>query len=124
MALSPPENKMEKAALPLDRAMRCPKTMRFCEFYFVSRSDKPADTYHDGMRFGATMDGIFDFFSSPYACMMPSAIQADYDDELVEKYIELFATENLGRRVGPRLSRFPSAHLPVYAGMREGGCAV
>lgn len=32
---NPPENEMEKAALVLDRAMRCPKTLRFREFYNV-----------------------------------------------------------------------------------------
>ena len=33
---NPPEDKMEKAAFVLDRAMRCPKTLRFRSFYSVS----------------------------------------------------------------------------------------
>lgn len=32
---NPPEDKMEKAAMVLDRAMQCPKTVRFRSFYNV-----------------------------------------------------------------------------------------
>ena len=40
VVMNQPENKMEKAALVLDRAMRYPKTIRFREFYNVnSRSE-------------------------------------------------------------------------------------
>jgi len=38
--LNPPKDKMEKAAFVLDRAMRCPKTLRFRSFYNV----KPRST--------------------------------------------------------------------------------
>lgn len=63
--------------------------------YFLSRSDNPADTYHLEMRFGADLNDLFDFFSGAYAYTMPAAIPADYTDELAEKCIELFVTENL-----------------------------
>jgi hypothetical protein len=33
VAMNPPEDKLEKVANVLDRAMRCPKTIRFREFY-------------------------------------------------------------------------------------------
>ena len=33
--VNPPRNRLEKAAMVLDRAMRCPKTVRFREFYNV-----------------------------------------------------------------------------------------
>ncbi len=36
VALNPPADRLEKVALVLDRAMRCPKTLRFREFYNVS----------------------------------------------------------------------------------------
>lgn len=40
VAMNPPEDKLEKVAMVLDRAMRCPNTIRFREFYNVrSRSD-------------------------------------------------------------------------------------
>lgn len=40
VAMNPPKDKLEKVAMVLDRAMRCPKTLRFREFYNVhSRSD-------------------------------------------------------------------------------------
>lgn len=38
-----PATKMEKAALVLDRAMRCPKTLTFREFYKVSSRSNGAD---------------------------------------------------------------------------------
>jgi len=39
--MNEPENKLEKAAMVLDRAMRCPKTVRFREFYNVKpRSER------------------------------------------------------------------------------------
>jgi rubredoxin len=39
--MNPPENKMQKATMVLDRAMRCPKTVRFREFYNVkTRSEQ------------------------------------------------------------------------------------
>lgn len=31
--MSPPEDKLEKVAMVLDRAMRYPKTLRFRQFY-------------------------------------------------------------------------------------------
>jgi hypothetical protein len=37
---NPPKDRMEKAAFVLDRAMRCPKTLRFRSFYNV----KPRST--------------------------------------------------------------------------------
>ena len=38
VALNPPENKLEKVAMILDRAMRCPKTVRYRSFYNVKPS--------------------------------------------------------------------------------------
>lgn len=38
VAMNPPRDKMEKAAFVLDRAMRCPKTIRFREFYSINTS--------------------------------------------------------------------------------------
>lgn len=38
VALNPPEDKLEKVAKVLDRAMRCPKTVRFRSFYNVKPS--------------------------------------------------------------------------------------
>ena len=35
--MNPPDNKLEKAALVLDRAMASPKTLRYREFYGVKR---------------------------------------------------------------------------------------
>lgn len=35
VAMNPPADKLEKAAFVLDRAMRCPKTLRFRDFYNV-----------------------------------------------------------------------------------------
>lgn len=44
VAVNEPENKLEKVAMVLDRAMRCPKTLRFREFYNVHpRSDEAPD---------------------------------------------------------------------------------
>lgn len=39
--MNPPENKMEKAALVLNRAMRNPKTVRFRDFYSSSAGETP-----------------------------------------------------------------------------------
>lgn len=40
VAMNPPSDKLEKAAFVLDRAMRCPKTLRLRDFYNVkTRSD-------------------------------------------------------------------------------------
>lgn len=38
VATNPPSDKLEKAAFALDRAMRCPKTLRFRDFYNVKTS--------------------------------------------------------------------------------------
>ena len=39
--MNEPENKLEKAAMVLDRAIRCPKTVRFRKFYNVKpRSER------------------------------------------------------------------------------------
>jgi len=38
--MNEPQDKMEKAALVLDRAMRCPNTVRFREFYNVNSRSK------------------------------------------------------------------------------------
>lgn len=38
VAMNPPRDKLEKVAFVLDRAMRCPKTLRFREFYNVRPS--------------------------------------------------------------------------------------
>ena len=35
VAMNPPEDKLEKVAMVLDRAMRCPKTLRYRDFYNV-----------------------------------------------------------------------------------------
>lgn len=44
VAMNPPSDKLEKAAFALDRAMRCPKTLRFRDFYNVkTRSDGSGD---------------------------------------------------------------------------------
>lgn len=44
VATNPPSDKLEKAAFALDRAMRCPKTLRFRDFYNVkTRSDGSGD---------------------------------------------------------------------------------
>jgi hypothetical protein len=40
VAMNPPEDKMEKAAMVLDRAMRNPKTLRYREFYAGSPSSE------------------------------------------------------------------------------------
>lgn len=41
VTMNEPADKLEKAAMVLDRAMRCPKTLRFREFYNVNpRSDE------------------------------------------------------------------------------------
>lgn len=40
VAMNAPKDKLEKAALVLDRAMRCPKTLRFREFYNVKPSSE------------------------------------------------------------------------------------
>ena len=63
--------------------------------YFVSRSDNPADTFHLELRFGSDLNDLFDFFTGAYAYTMPAAIPADASDELIEKCIALFVTENL-----------------------------
>ena len=63
--------------------------------FFLSRSDNPADTYHLEMRFGSDLSELFDFFTGAYAYTMPAAIPADADEELIDKCIELFVTENL-----------------------------
>lgn len=42
VAMNPPSDKMEKAAMVLDRAMRCPRTLRFREYYRRNADvDKP-----------------------------------------------------------------------------------
>lgn len=38
VAVNAPEDKLEKVAMVLDRAMRCPKTLRFRDFYNVNSS--------------------------------------------------------------------------------------
>lgn len=43
VALSLPADKLEKVALVLDRAMRCPKTLRFRDFYNVSPSSERSE---------------------------------------------------------------------------------
>ena len=63
--------------------------------FFLSRSDNPADTYHLEMRFGSDLSELVDFFTGAYAYTMPAAIPADADEELIDKCIELFVTENL-----------------------------
>lgn len=40
VAMNPPENKLEKVAMVLDRAMRYPNTLRFRDFYNVKPSSK------------------------------------------------------------------------------------
>lgn len=41
VATNPPSDKLEKVAFVLDRAMRCPKTLRFRDFYNVKPSSEP-----------------------------------------------------------------------------------
>lgn len=43
VALNPPADKLEKVALVLDRAMRCPKTLRFRDFYNVNPSSERSE---------------------------------------------------------------------------------
>lgn len=43
VAMNEPSNKLEKVAIVLDRAMRCPKTLRFREFYNVRPSSEFGD---------------------------------------------------------------------------------
>ena len=44
VATNPPSDKLEKAAFALGRAMRCPKTLRFRDFYNVkTRPDGSGD---------------------------------------------------------------------------------
>jgi len=43
VTMNEPEDKLEKAAMVLDRAMRCPKTLRFREFYNVRPSSRGSD---------------------------------------------------------------------------------
>lgn len=40
VAVNAPEDKLEKVAMVLDRAMRCPKTLRFRDFYSVNASSE------------------------------------------------------------------------------------
>lgn len=43
VAMNPPEDKLEKTAMVLDRAMRFPKTLRYRDFYNVSRRSEAGD---------------------------------------------------------------------------------
>lgn len=38
--MNDPQDRLEKAAMVLDRAMRCPKTIRFRDFYNVRSSSE------------------------------------------------------------------------------------
>lgn len=63
--------------------------------YFAPKSDTMADTFHLEFRLGPTMDGIFDYFTGPYAYGLSAAFAADGTAEQLEDCIELFVTENL-----------------------------
>ena len=70
------------------------------DFYVFRTADEdageyPADTFHLEMRFGSDLNDLLDFFTGAYAYTMPAAIPADASDELIERCIALFVTENL-----------------------------
>lgn len=63
--------------------------------YFAFAPDTPDETYHLEFRYSEDLDDLQSWFEGAYAYWNVGAIQTDYDDALMDKCIELFATENL-----------------------------
>lgn len=66
--------------------------------YFGFMGDTPATTFHLEFRYGATTEkmGKDGWFEGDYAYWLVGAIQADYDDKLMDSVIRLFVDENFG----------------------------
>lgn len=63
--------------------------------YFAFCPDTPDTTYHLEFRYAENLDDLQSWVEGKYAYWNAAAISADYDDTMMEKCIELFATENL-----------------------------
>lgn len=63
--------------------------------FFAFCPDTPDTTYHLEFRYAENLDDLQSWVEGKYAYWNAAAISADYDDTMMEKCIELFATENL-----------------------------
>lgn len=63
--------------------------------YFAFADDTPDETYHLEFRYAASDEGLYNWYSGPYAFWNAAAIPAGADESLVHACIDLFAYENL-----------------------------
>lgn len=63
--------------------------------YFILRGDTPFSTYHIEFRYGSDLDALLNYYEGDYAYWMAAGIIQDCDDEMIQKCIDLFCTENL-----------------------------
>ena len=64
--------------------------------YFAFAPDTPGSTYHAEFRYGDNFDDLQKYYEGEYAFWLVGAVQADYDDAVMNDVIRLFVDENLG----------------------------
>jgi len=66
--------------------------------YFGFMGDTPATTFHLEFRYGSSPEkmGTDGWFEGDYAFWLAAAIQADYDEKVMDSVIRLFVDENFG----------------------------
>lgn len=62
--------------------------------YFIFAGDTPESTYHIEFRWGSDPQALSEFYTGAYAYWNAAGFPEDYDDELLDNVIKLFADEN------------------------------
>ena len=63
--------------------------------YFFLREDTMEETYHIEFRYGRDLEELQGYLVGPYAYWLAAGIDADADEETIEKVIALFCLENM-----------------------------
>ena len=88
--------------------------------YFLFRDDTMQTTWHIEFRYGSDLDQLLKYMEGPYAYWLSAGIDADASPETIDSVIDLFVSENLGRR----RVKFTLPHAPAGQLSRRGiSCA-